>query len=211
MNITRQVAVETWLKRGLNDLVVQFVPLDHWEEYQPFFIHQGLEKVCKAYLIGKNAPSYEHLTIDDARREIDRLARSFRHRLSELVDQVGQYVSGLDAVVGQRYDGYPGRKVLEVLEAGYLESRYPVGEPVNRRFPIPNTDPQLYWDPLYSSALEKCAFAVSRTVVEAAEQEFSVALPRENPYRGRIGDHDWERFSRLFFGREVLCAECKAG
>lgn len=211
MTVTRQVAVETWLKRGLSDFVVQFVPLDHWEEYQSFFIHQGLEKVCKAYLIGKNASSYEHLTVDDARREIDRLARSFCHRLSELVDQVGQYVSGLDAVVGQRYDGYPGGKVLEVLEAGYLESRYPVGEPIHSRFPIPNTNPQLYWEPLLSSSLEKCAFAVSRTITEAAKRDFSVNLPIENPYRGKLSDHDWERFSRLFFGREVLCAECKAG
>ena len=211
MNITRQVAVETWLKRGLNDFIVQFEALDHWEEYQPFFIHQGLEKVCKAYLIGKNSSSYEHLTIDAARCEIDRLARSFRHRLGELVDQVGQYVSGLDAVVGRRYDGYPGRKVLEVLEAGYLESRYPVGEPIHCKFPIPNTDPQIYWEPLLSSSLEKCAFAVSRTIIKAAERDFSVSLPMENPYRGKIGDHDWERFSRLFFGREVLCAECKAG
>ena len=84
-----------------------------------------------------------------------------------------------------------------VLEKAYAETRYPVDEPVCSMFPIPEI-PGLYWDPLGSSSLQKCAFAISKEIIEVAERQFGIRFPAQNPFRQQIDDHTWERFCRLF-------------
>jgi hypothetical protein len=43
----------------------------------------------------------------------------------------------------------------------------------------------MHWEPLYSSGLEKCAFAISRCIIKAIQNDFSVILPDDNPFPGR--------------------------
>jgi len=160
-------------------------------------------------LIGRGARKYEGLHVEKAPIEIDRLARSYGHKIVSLVARMRRRLPELRTIVSQGYDGYRGRRLLTVLEAGYLESRYPVGRPISRLFPIPGSKPKMHWEPLYSSGLEKCAFALSRCIVKAIEKDFGVALPSTNPFPGQIDDHDWERFCRIFMGEATLCAKCR--
>ncbi|BBO16921.1 hypothetical protein BPIT_12130 [Candidatus Brocadia pituitae] len=43
----------------------------------PFYA-QGLEKVCKAYILGKSASEYEGLPEKEAREKIDKIVRDKR-------------------------------------------------------------------------------------------------------------------------------------
>lgn len=195
---------------GVEDFLIAFEVLEKWPWYRPFFIEQGLEKICKAYLIGKKSSEYRNVGYKKARKRIHQIAQSLGHQVSRLVTRLASYVPTVSEVIGRNYDGYSGRSVLMVLEKAYTETRYPVDEPISLMFPIPGTRKKMHWDPLGSSSLQKCAFAISKEVIDTSERQFGVQFPSRNPFSHKIDDHTWERFCRLLLGRENLCEKCRS-
>ncbi len=198
MRITRKQVVTAWMNRGLDDFVIQFVPLKQWVKHQPFYLEQGLEKICKAFLIGKDARKYRRLSFMKARAVTAKLAKSYaHHKLSELVLRVSRDVPKVSQVVSQFYGDYNGQKILEILEKGYIESRYPPSEPVYRdrenRFIVKRK--HYFVDPTCSDALQKFTFAISRVILHEIEEKFHAKV--QNQYSDLISDNDWKRFLNL--------------
>ncbi len=197
--IDRATAVREWIGYGLDDLIVQFFGLEKWRPYQPFFLAQGLEKICKAYMIGMKSGEYENLSFKAAKREIDKIAKSYGHDLTVLVKELLPCMSSIKSVLAGQYDGYAGNEIVKILDAAYQECRYPVVNSISENYPVDGSK-SMYWDPLYSSALEKFSFMMAKTVLIASEKEFGIAIPRDNLCPSRLDEKDWSRFSNLFWG-----------
>lgn len=197
--IDRTTAVNEWIGYGLDDLIVQFFGLEKWRPYQPFFLAQGLEKICKAYMIGRKSGEYENLSFKAAKQEIDKIAKSYSHNLTALVEKILPLMPSIKSVLAAQYDGYDGNEIVKILDAAYQECRYPVVSSISESYPVDGSK-SMYWDPLYSSALEKFSFVMAKTVLIAAENEFGIAVSRSNLCPSRLDEKEWSRFSNLFWG-----------
>jgi len=90
-----------------------------------------------------------------------------------------------------------GETIIEILEKAYDEYRYPVPEPISKKYPITKNG-KVLWDPLGATEPREFAFKVGLEVIIKIEQDFSISIPRERlPYS--INEDDWIRFRRLFF------------
>ncbi len=106
-----KLAVEAWLRRGVLDIFVAF-ELEQLVNYRLFCLHQAVEKLCKAYLIGSQAPNYETLNADKAGSWIDNFTKSLGHDLSYLLGHVS---IGIGALTGFLQDV----PFIELLNKGY--------------------------------------------------------------------------------------------
>ena len=57
--LDRTTVVKWWTRIGIKDYFVAFRLAEEFPAYSTFFAHQGLEKSCKAYLLGTYAEEYE--------------------------------------------------------------------------------------------------------------------------------------------------------
>ena len=90
--LTRDLAVTEWMRYGFDDLMVEFFPLEKWHYYQPFFLAQAIEKIIKAYLIGKRAGEYEALGFQRGKFKIDEIARSYSHNIRNLINAITESI-----------------------------------------------------------------------------------------------------------------------
>ena len=88
MKISREFVIKTWTKRGINDFYISFELNRKWPKYATFFCCQGLEKICKAYLLAERANEYENKIEQDALKEVNKIAKSFSHRLKDLIGKL---------------------------------------------------------------------------------------------------------------------------
>lgn len=152
--------------------------------YRLFPLHQGIEKLCKAYLLAKRASEWVELEPEVARAKwIERCVRGCGHDLWDLVKQVADdFPQMIGFVAGDR-----NKSFLDLLTMAYEESRYP--KPTG----------QSIWDKHGFPALvtyhnEEQAYALGSIVLDGIREHFQIAYPTKAPVYSGIDLGDWERF-----------------
>ena len=86
MKINKGSVVNLWVSYGIKDFYIsfEFEAANKWHEYSTFFCHQGLEKMCKAYLLATKAKEYESRTSGNALEKVNKIAKGFGHDLQKL-------------------------------------------------------------------------------------------------------------------------------
>ncbi len=195
--LTREEAVWWWVSYAIDDFVIQFSALHKWDAYQPFFLAQGLEKMGKALLIGIEYDKFKDLDLETAKQRIHKIAKGMGHNLAAIIAKVQPHID-LTQELADTYDGFSGEQILDVLQAAYEECRYPVPVSISDSYPVPDCE-GVYFDPLMSSGLEKFTNRVALKILLHIESLYGIKKYRKNPYRAKVSDNDWERFSNLFF------------
>lgn len=197
--LERKTVVLTWLLRGIEDFFMAFKLEDSFSRYRPFFYAMGFEMVCKAYLLGSKAAEYENLERKQAAAKINCIAKGLGHNVTRLSDGLAASIGKdkIEAVLKKNFDGFCGQQFLDVIEAAYQESRYPVPNPIHENFPVEGQE-GMYWEPLQSSGLGKFCHALTREVLDDLKRNFGITIPRselDKRVRGEAGS----RFCNLFF------------
>ncbi|MEC4889034.1 MAG: hypothetical protein RI101_03135 [Nitrospira sp.] len=200
--LDRQEILQTWIKSGIEDFYLSFELEDRWHRHSIFYCHQGLEKICKAYHIGKSSARWEKLNDASALKEIDRIAKSLNHNLFRMVRCL-QSRGILPAYTAPR--PYSEDDLLKGLEAAHTEARYPVPLPFHltrdqhgkERFRIPSNTLRMYHDPLGETAPRDYARSMARVMLKRIASDFSVRIPNSK-VSTKISDEDWERFANVF-------------
>jgi hypothetical protein len=204
MFMDRDRVVRTWIFRGLCDLYFAFECDDKFkgglfEDYERFAEISGLEKFLKALLLFHKREEYESLSDSQAREKLDSLARSIGHNFREMLASAATHGVDVSGIYVCDFDGYNGSQLVKAVQAGYMETRYPVPKPVSDAFPIPDSDG---WtrDPLSSSGITKFVYAVCAACFFklAAAVDFSnVCSDFRKLYASREPFH---RFNNLLWG-----------
>lgn len=196
----KHIVVQTWLWRGIEHFYLGFMVEEwRWRRYEPFFDYLGLELFCKAYLLAERSSEYKRLDFQKAKHKIDKIARSLRHGLGEMLKEIDRLIGGnkISKLINADYDGYAGKRIVIVLEAAYFESRYPMPESISKKFPIKGTN--LCWYPLLSSGLSKFAYAVGRELLYVLKSKDSIGIPKAEIEKAILVSDIGERFCRSFF------------
>jgi len=199
--LDRELVVITYLMRGIEDFFVAFSKFDEsFSRYEPFFNSMGFEMVTKAYLLATRASEYEGLERREAVRKIDEIAKSMGHNVYQLTESIKEFIGEekIQSILDQKYDGFTGSQFLDVLKAAYLESRYPVPDPIHEKFPADESGLR-YWDPLNSSGLHKFCYAFCREVLRSLKSDFGITLT-DSLLAERVYGEASVRFCNLFFG-----------
>lgn len=178
--ITTQIAVETWGRRALLDLYLALEPVETISIVAHLYLlAQGLEKLGKAYLIATQAVRFEHLSAEEAIRWIDRYARWYDHRLSDILGSVG---IGLPSLRSQLRD-----PVMEILEGAMEEGRYPV--PLEKSL-------LSKWgaEGVFTHENRNKALTIASQLVHGIRTDFRIRLVNEKPPYEGIALGDWTRF-----------------
>ena len=196
--IDKKEVVFTWMSFGLRDFYISFELEDanKWHAYSTFFCHQGLEKICKAYLIGTESVHYEKLERSKALEEINQIAKKHNHGLRELLESLQSRNVVSKIQISRKVDGYAGSELIQILDNAYLESRYPIPNPTYKKYPISTgkKSSRMYHVPIGETAPIKYARDLAGVVVKKIFADFSVPIKLSD----RISNEDWIRFCRLF-------------
>lgn len=189
--------VSVWTDRGIEDFYIAFSIEENFRGYCTFFCHQGLEKLCKAYLLGERASEYESLPEVKAREEVNKIAKDLGHSLEEMIKDLINKGVMAQGIMTKKYGYITGEECIQILEQGYIECRYPVPEPIHKKYPLTNKKGQRmggWLDPLHSSEPREFAYDVGRAIIRRTEKDFNISIQRD-----RVDDGNWTRFRRLFF------------
>lgn len=133
-----------------------------------------------------------------------RWSHSFKKMLKDIGAIIGQ--DKVDAILSTRFDGFTGNQFRNVVERGYMESRYPTANPIYRQFPVKKyskAGAKLFLDPLASSGLHKFAYRLSQEILlhlKAVENFSDLKISVEK----LLGVEDTGRpFTNLFFKGDV--------
>ena len=198
--LDRHIVVLTWLLRGIEDLFVAFSKFDQsFSRYRSFLNAMGFEMIAKAYIFAMCPNEYEGLQENQAIFKIDELGRKYGHDPKKLIELIEVSIGEdkMAKILKTNYDGFNGHQFLDVIKAAYLESRYPVPNPIHENFPHPKYK-NLYWEPLFSSGLEKFCFAFSREVILSLKDDFGISLTT-SMLQERVAGEAATRFYNLFF------------
>jgi len=181
-----RLVVQAWCKRAMLDYVVAF-QLEHLVTDRLFPLHQGIEKLCKAYLLAKHAAEWTHLTSESERASwIEKFVKNGKHDLWVLVGRVAESVTQVSGYVS----GDREKNFLDLLSMAYEEARYP--KPIG----------QSIWDKhgfpaLISDRNEKQAYGLGSSMLNAVESQFGISCPLDQPIDSGIELDDWRRFMNL--------------
>jgi len=201
--LDRQRVAKTWVFRGLCDLFFAFDNDDvSFEDNARFSEIMGLEKFLKAVLLYHRHQEYEGLSEPDARTKLNAVAMKLGHDLKGMMKTVaGLGVDDIRRIERTDFDGYLGADLIRAVEAGYMETRYPVPRPISDTFPIPGTD--LTHDPLSSSGITKYIYAVCNACFHTLLAQVDFADLRKQ-FRERFEHREsFGRFNNLFW--EARC------
>ena len=176
--------------------------------YATFFDIMGVEKICKGILLFHNASVYEQLSEQCARQRIEEeLKTRWSHSLKKMLKDIGAIIGRdkVNNILSARFDGFTGKQFRNVVERGYMESRYPTANPIYRQFPIKGSKggPKLFWDPLGSSGLHKFAYRLSQEIL--LHLKGAATFPDLGVYVQKllgVGDTG-RRFTNLFFKGDI--------
>ncbi len=181
--------VQTWAHRGVMDFYIsfEFECEGKYHEYGTFFCHQGLEKICKACIIAEKAAQWENLQEQQALQKVNKIAKELSHNFKRLITDC------IPGTIQKHHD----EKMVQILEAAYIEARYPTPQPIHKKYPIAGF-PGAYSYPLAESEPKEYARKTALIVLNKIESDFSVTIPT-NKTSSMIADEDWKRFQRVFF------------
>lgn len=202
--LDKELVVLTWLLRGIEDLFIAFSKFDEsFSRYRPFLNAMGFEMIAKSYILAMCPHEYEGLEREQAILKIDEIGRSVGHnpkKLMELVEpSIGQ--DKINEILKQNYAGFTGLQLLDVMKAAYLESRYPVPNPIHEKFPHPKIE-NLFWDPLFSSGLEEFCYEFTRKIVLSLKEDFGITLT-SSKLQERVFGEAALRFQEILFQGKV--------
>jgi hypothetical protein len=200
---SREEILQTWVKSGIADFYLSFELQDKWQRHSIFYCHQGFEKVCKAYHIGKYLKTLKNFNPESSLKKIDGIAKSLNHRLFQMVKCLQS--RGILPTY-QSIRPYSEDDLCQALEAAYSEARYPVPLPFYRtrdqygkeRFLILSGTLKMYHDLLGETVLLQYARSMARSLLRRIEMEFAVKIS-DSKVSSKIDDKDWERFVNIFF------------
>ncbi len=195
--LNKEIVVQTWFFHGLEDIFFAF-QIDSPFRYEPFFHTMGFEMICKAYLLAKESNKYKNIGREQAIQKINKLAKKWGHNIEKMVNEIKNDINNSDfsAVLSVNYDSFTGNRFIKVMEAAYLECRYPVPKHIHEEFSI-DGQPNLHWEPLCSSGLEKFCFAFTRKIIIYLKERFNIPIPK-NEFDKIITDEAGIRFCNLF-------------
>ena len=193
----------TWAGSGIEDFYLSFELEDRWHKQSIFYCHQGLEKICKAYCIGKCSARWEKLSDGLALKQIDRIAKTLKHDLPRFM----KCFQSRGILSGYRPPRpYSEDDLLEGLQATYIQARYPVPQPFHltrdrsgkERFRIPSGNLKMYHYLVGETAPRDYARSMARALLTKIETEFAIRIP-VSKFSKKISDKDWKRFTNVFF------------
>lgn len=199
----KETVVVTWVKSGIKDFYLSFELESQWQRYSLFFCHQGLEKICKAYYLGKCSLLWERLNDESALKKINKVTKILGHDIPCFVKCM-QSRGVLPTYPTIR--PYSEKDLLDGIQAAYIEARYPVPNPFHltrdqqgkERFLISSAHNQMYHDLLGETAPLKYARSMAKALLKRIESDFSVRIP-ESKISAKISNDNWNRFTNLFF------------
>jgi len=184
---TRRYVIQAWLKRSLLDYFVAFIT-EELVNYRLFPLHQAIEKMCKAYLLGVHADKYAGLDSQEMTRWIEKFVRQRGHDLWVLMKEVSESFPDMkEWVMGDRSVSF-----LDLLTMAYEEARYPkpIGESIWDRHGYPA---------LASTRNEEQAFIVGAILLQTIQGEYRIPYPlTTNPIDHGIHPDDWQRFLNIW-------------
>ena len=203
--MTRDDVVEAWVYTGIMDFYIAFFMSNkkfYW--YDTFYYHQGLEKTCKAYLLGARSAEYDALPEEEANAKVGESAKKLGHNLHDMIKKLIEARTLDDAILKEKLcdldnKTIDGNGIISLLEKVYMESRYPVPDPAYTRYPVL----EAYYDPFSSCPLDDFACHIGLEIIRALERDFRIVISREKPSLRAIDVEDWTRFRRIFF-KEVI-------
>ena len=113
-----------------------------------------------------------------------------------LDDLIDLGVADVLPLMARDFDGYSGADLVGAIEAGYMETQYPVSTPIADRFPLGNG-----WthDPLSSSGITKFAYTLSGICFRTLGSKIDLTSILQR-FRMKYGHRsEIDRFERLFF------------
>lgn len=198
-----------WIYSAISDFYFAFCTQHQmFRTYATFFEIMGVEKICKGILLFHNATIYEQLNEQCARERIEEeLKRRWSHSLKKMLKDVAAIVgqNKLNAILSQNFDGFTGKEFRNVIEMGYMESRYPTANPVYRQFPVKDNygGAKLFWDPLGSSGLHKFAYRLSQEILLHLKGEENFLDLRKSVEKLLVAQDTGRRFKNLFFDGNI--------
>src|SRR3989338_10922392 len=186
-----KLAVEAWLRRALIDLHLAFV---HSEQlnYRVFFLQQGLEKLCKAFLIGTQALKCEHVESNKATKWIDDFSRKFGHDLHHLLGLVSVGIKGLEPWIEDE-------QLIDILNRGYEEGRYPI--PIGKSIWLKHGFPAFASSDLDDKALQLATALWDGVVQYFKERREVISIPLQHPLNDGVDPDYWKRFMAIWHMR----------
>lgn len=212
--LDRDTVVKWWAQIAIKDIFLAFHLSEEFPAYSTFFAHQGLEKSCKAYLLGTMAVEYETKSEQQAKEVINKIVKNgakMGHSLEEMLDRLIKinvldseiltneyiFIGGRDLEGRETIKKYAtGREVVKILESAYEESRYPVPYPIHLKYPYKKG--KVYWDLIQSSEPMDFAYSVGHKIIKKIEHDFKVLISKDY-FSTKTPDEQWKRFCNIFF------------
>lgn len=165
-------------------------------KYEAYFNAISLEMFCKSCILFEKHKEYDGLNESEAKMAIEVIVKKAGHSLHKML--LGTSVidsSKKQELLNANYDGYVVNQVVDILEAAYLEGRYPVCKPISRK---------LFPDyPLLSSGLSKFVRSFGREVLISLKADIDMQTIRSSIQAEISGTEQGERFCNLFFDGEI--------
>lgn len=200
----REYVVNAWVRSGIRDFCLYYELDDRWYDYNAFFLHQGLEKLCKAYLLGARSFQYRDLSDGPAREKVEKMAKKLGHDLLDLLHQldkasivsIAQLNKPRSAIAPQT-----GRQVIEVLQKAYEECRYPLPpSPSHRKFPVKGK-PGWFHYCRAESGLRKVVCPLACQILSGIKSQFTIDLgSTKASYNAKMDDRHWTLVTKCLFG-----------
>lgn len=88
-------------------------------------------------------------------------------------------------------------KIVDIVENGYLECRYPVPNPTYKKLTIKGKS-NMYTQPMGDSELPKHVFMVGNMLINKVEKDSNIDIDLTLKKRSsKIKNDEWERFTNL--------------
>ena len=208
--ISRDSVVRTWFMRGLESYFAAFcIPFNEPSiRFQSFLYIVGLELVSKAYLLAMHANEYKEMKYEKGKKEIESIAKrkEYRHNLANMAKSIRddsgdeEFASILDSQFSINFGN--GFEMLENMEAGYNECRYPVSQVISKKYPVDNYE-GAYWLLFESTDIRDFAFVYAKAILRLLNEKYNIQIPASwffNIFGGESG----KRFLRSCFGQRFL-------
>lgn len=205
--IIRDIVVTTWYSRGLEAFFVAFNASSS-ALYEAFLYTMGVELMTKSYLLAMRADEFEGMELEERKACIDKMMRERKngHQLRKMATAIQDdsededFTSLMNSVF--RTSGKTGMTFLRIMEAGFLECRYPVPESISRDFPVDGC-PGAHWMPLHSTEIRDFSFPYARSILRLLNDQYGIKIPRER-YKNIINDEAGERFTNIFLNSNSI-------
>jgi len=194
------IVAKTWISWGISDLYFGFDTDDPiFSDYALFFEIMGLEKFLKAVHLYNCGAEYKDLSDPEAKAYVDRIAITLGHDIKKIIkkvkDDIG--IAKIERVKKANFDGYKGSDLIRVVNAAYIESRYPIPNAIYKTFPLKRKG--FYLNPLSSSGITKFIYALCNLSYRrlAEHINFSDVL---DCFKKKFGQREsFPRFNNLFW------------